>query len=171
MFFLASLNIAYCLGAGYTVKIYCFRGEPMTKIQQVLDSKPATQLWTVSPQQSVFEAIQIMADQKIGALLVFDNQQLSGIITERDYARKVITQGKSSKTTPVSDIMTPDVKHVTPQDSIDYCLNMMTDHYIRHLPVKHNDEIVGIVSIGDLVKAKIQDQQEMIEQLEHYIHQ
>ena len=143
----------------------------MTKIQQVLNSKPAGKLWSVNSEQSVFEAIQIMADQKIGALLVFDNQQLNGIITERDYARKVITQGKSSKTTQVREIMTADVKHVTPQDSIDYCLNLMTDHYIRHLPVKSNDAVVGIVSIGDLVKAKIQDQQEMIEQLEHYIHQ
>ncbi|WP_395377078.1 CBS domain-containing protein [Marinicella sp. W31] len=143
----------------------------MTKIQQVLDSKSATQLWSVSPQQSVFEAIQIMADQKVGALLVFDNQQLNGIITERDYARKVITQGKSSRTTQVHEIMTADVKQVTPNDSIDYCLNLMTDHYIRHLPVTNNEKVIGIVSIGDLVKAKIQDQQAMIEQLEHYIHQ
>lgn len=142
----------------------------MENIKHILEHKTA-KLWSIEPQQSVFEAIQTMAQNRIGALLVFENKALSGIITERDYARKVIVKGKSSHETMVKDIMSTDIKHVSITDSIDRGLNLMTDHYIRHLPVINNDQVVGIVSIGDLVKAKINSQQQTIQQLEHYIHQ
>lgn len=110
-----------------------------------------------------------MAERGVGALLVIDDGHLSGIISERDYARKVVLLSRVSKKTPVSDIMTADVHTVTPDTSVSDCMGTMTDHRIRHLPVKDDGEVVGIVSIGDIVKAVIQEQKFLIDQLEQYI--
>jgi len=140
----------------------------MTHVAQLLDAKgPA--IWSVPPQASVFEAIRLMAEKAIGAVLVLDAQDLVGIVSERDYARKVILQGKSSKDTPVAAIMTSRVYYVRPDQTIEACLALMTAKRIRHLPVLADDTLVGILSIGDLVKALLADQEVLIEQLETYI--
>lgn len=138
-------------------------------IQTLLKSKPTNQVFSVDPDQSVFEAIEKMAEQGIGALLILQNKQLLGIITERDYARKVILRGRSSKDTLVRDIMTSPVVYVTPQHSVDECMTLMTIHHFRHLPVVNEDNVVGVVSIGDLVKWIITGQERAIQQLESYI--
>ncbi len=140
----------------------------MTHVTQLLDAKGPT-IWSVPPQASVFEAIRLMAEKKIGAVLVLDAQELVGIVSERDYARKVILQGKSSKDTPVEAIMTSRVYYVHPEQTIDDCLALMTAKRIRHLPVLADATLVGILSIGDLVKALLSDQEVLIEQLETYI--
>ncbi len=140
----------------------------MTHVAQLLDAKvPA--IWSVPPQASVFEAISLMAEKEIGAVLVLDAQDLAGIVSERDYARKVILQGKSSKDTPVAAIMTSRVYYVRPDQTIEDCLALMTAKRIRHLPVLADDTLMGILSIGDLVKALLADQEVLIEQLETYI--
>ena len=140
----------------------------MKLVKQLLDAKGHNVL-SISPDASVLDAIKTMAEKGVGALAVMEGSSLAGIVTERDYARKVILKGRSSADTLVSEIMTPNVITITGDDSINECMNMMTDSRIRHLPVVDGDSVIGVISIGDLVKAVIADQKEEIEHLEHYI--
>jgi CBS domain-containing protein len=126
-------------------------------------------LWFVTPEATVYDALSLMSDKDIGALLVLENDQLVGIFSERDYARKVILQGKSSKITPVKEIMSTKVYFVSPEQTLQECMAVMTDKHIRHLPVLRGEKLVGVISIGDVVKAIIYDQEFTIEQLEKYI--
>jgi CBS domain-containing protein len=144
------------------------KGTPMTTVKQILDTKGYT-VWSIHPQESVFAAIEQMAEKEVGALVVLEDDALVGIISERDYARKVILKGRSSHETAVQDIMTPHVICVRLDQSIEECMTLVTERRIRHLPVLANRRVVGIISIGDLVKTIIAEQQFMIEQLEHYI--
>lgn len=139
----------------------------MRIVKQLIGGK--REIHSIGPDQPVLAAIQLMADKFVGALLVMRDEQLVGIVSERDYARKVILKGRSSSTTPVRDIMTPEVITVTPGDSVHRCMRLVTDKHIRHLPVVENGKVVGVVSIGDLVKAVIDDQAEQLEQLQRYI--
>jgi CBS domain-containing protein len=141
----------------------------MTYVSQLLDRKGRA-TYSIEPEDPVLEAIQLMADHHVGAMLVMKGDQLAGIVSERDYARKVILMGRSSAETPVWQIMSSPVLTVSLRHSVQECMQLMTEHRVRHLPVVESDHVVGIVSIGDLVKAVIQDQQETIEQLESYIH-
>lgn len=140
----------------------------MKTVAQLLQTK-SPELYTIEPTASVLDAIKIMAQEKIGALLVMENEKLRGIITERDYARKVILEGKSSHDTPVEEIMTPKAICARPNQNIEECMAVITEKRVRHLPVIEDNRVVGIISIGDLVKAIIEEQQFIIEQLEHYI--
>ncbi len=141
---------------------------PTGKIIEILNHKGAT-VWTITPEAMVFDAIQMMADKNVGALLVTDHGKLIGIISERDYTRKVALKGKSSKQTPVKEILSKQIVHVSPTHSVEECLRLMTDHRIRHLPVLDGDKIKGVVSIGDLVNWIISAQTSTIHQLETYI--
>ena len=141
----------------------------MHTLQQILNQKETDEIWSVTPTATVFEAIQLMADKRAGALLVMDDAKLEGIISERDYAREVILKGRSSKNTLVGEIMSADVITVHSTDSVQNALELMTQHHIRHLPIVDNTAVVGVVSIGDLVKDVISVQQTTIEQLETYI--
>lgn len=140
----------------------------MKLVQHLLDRK-GTELISIVRDASVFDAIKLMADRGVGSLLVMDGRKLIGIVTERDYARKVIIKGRSSESTEVGEIMSTDLVTATSQQTVDECMNVMTDRRIRHLPVVDEDEVVGLISIGDLVQAIISDQQEAISQLEQYI--
>jgi CBS domain-containing protein len=133
-------------------------------IALVLKSKDRNRVLSVSPDQSVYEAIEKMAEHGIGALLVIFNDRLVGILSERDYARKVILMGHSSKETPIRQIMTTPVVFVTPQQNVDECLAIMTNHHFRHLPVVQDETVVGVVSIGDLVKWVISGQAQTIQE-------
>jgi CBS domain-containing protein len=137
-------------------------------ISRVLRQKGA-EIWSVAPDTTVYDALEIMADREVGALLVLEGDRLSGVISERDYARKVILQGRSSRDTAVGDIMTHGVVTVTPSHTVDECMKLMTELRVRHLPVTEGGRIVGIVSLGDLVKYVITAQQEEIQHLHAYI--
>lgn len=137
-------------------------------IGSILGRKP-TEIWSVTPQASVYDAIALMAGKSIGAVLVLADQELAGIVTERDYARKVILQGRSSKYMRVDEIMTTNLIVVNPESTVDQCMVIMTSLRIRHLPVLDRGKLVGIVSIGDLVNAVIADQAHTIAQLQTYI--
>jgi CBS domain-containing protein len=140
----------------------------MNTVQHVLVAKSGPVL-SVSPDATVYDALALMARHDIGALVVLDRDAICGMFSERDYARKVILHGRSSRTLSVADIMTREVVTVTPGCTIDECMALMTSHRIRHLPVLDGPFIVGLVSIGDLVKAQLDEQRFVIEQLEHYI--
>jgi CBS domain-containing protein len=141
---------------------------PNGTIKEILSYKGG-QVWSVSPEDTVFDAIQLMADKNVGALLVTEAGRLVGILSERDYTRKVALKGKSSKQTAVREILSGHVIHITPDHTVEECLRLMTDHRIRHLPVLEEDRLVGVVSIGDLVNWIISAQSSTIHQLQTYI--
>lgn len=140
----------------------------MRTVKDLLADKPNT-VWHTSPDTSVYDALALMSEKNIGALPVLRDGKLEGIFSERDYARKVILKGKSSKDIPVSEIMTENVFSIRPDQTIAECMGLMTDKHIRHLPVVEQDRVVGVISIGDVVKDIIADQRSTIDQLEHYI--
>ena len=140
----------------------------MTTIGQLLEVK-GSQVWSIPPDATVYDALRLLAERDIGALLVIEGERLVGILSERDYARKVILKGKSSMGTAVNEIMTGRVIVISPQNTVDEAMALMTEKHLRHLPVIDDENVVGLVSIGDLVKNKIADQQHLIEQLERYI--
>ena len=140
----------------------------MRTVRQLLEAK-SPEVIAIGPDAPVIDAIRLMAERQIGALLVMEGPRLAGILSERDYARKVVLQGRSSKDTPVRDIMTAEVVTVAPGDSIDHCMQLVTDRRIRHLPVLDGGAVVGVLSIGDLVKTVIELQRQDIDQLQRYI--
>ena len=140
----------------------------MRTVRQLLEAK-TPEIYAIAPDAPVIEAIRLMAEKRIGAVLVMEGARLVGILSERDYARKIVLQGRSSSDTPVSTIMTADVVTVRPEDSADHCMQVVTERRIRHLPVVRGGEVIGVVSIGDLVKAVIEDQQVELDQLQRYI--
>jgi CBS domain-containing protein len=141
----------------------------MATIRQLLDSK-GREVWAIDPDESVFQAIERMANKRIGALIVMRDEKLVGIVSERDYARKVILKGRSSHATPVRDIMTSKVYCARSEQGVEECMRLMTQKRVRHLPVLDGDRVDGMISIGDLVKSIIAEQQFTIEQLENYIY-
>ncbi len=141
----------------------------MTTVKRLLQEK-SPEVWTIGPDATVFDAIAKMAEKNVGSMVVTDGGKLLGIITERHYARNVALKGKTSPAIRVRDIMETNVMYVRPEQSTEECMALMTDKRVRHLPVLDDDKIVGIVSIGDLVKSIIADQRFVIEQLEHYVH-
>ena len=141
----------------------------MKTVAQLLELKP-TGIVAIAPEATVLDAVKLLAEKNVGAVLVLDGPRLVGVFSERDYARKVDLKGKSSSNTPVSEVMTRDVVFVTPSHTNEDCMALMTDKRVRHLPVVANDQVVGILSIGDLVKDIISEQQFIISQLESYIH-
>ena len=141
----------------------------MTSVAQILKSKSNQSVYTITASECVYDAIKLMAEKHIGALVVTDGDSIAGIITERDYARKVVLKDRSSKVTPVRDIMTHAVRFVRPDQSSDECMALMTEYRMRHLPVIDHERLVGMISIGDLVKNIIAEQQFTIQQLEYYI--
>ena len=141
----------------------------MKTVAQLLKLKPAGVV-AIAPEATVLDALKLLAEKNLGAVLVMDGPRLVGLFSERDYARKVALKGKSSTDTPVSEVMTREVISVTPSHTNEECMALMTDKRIRHLPVVANDQVVGVLSIGDLVKDTISEQQLTIRQLEDYIH-
>jgi CBS domain-containing protein len=144
-------------------------GEKSVKtVKQLLDSK-GYDIWSIDPSASVYEAIEVMAEKSVGALVVLEGERPVGIISERDYARKVVLKERSSTGTKVSEIMTTSIVYARLEQTVEECLSKMTEERIRHLPIQEGEKLVGMLSIGDLVKATIAEQQLLIEQLEHYI--
>ena len=140
----------------------------MKTVTQLLRGK-GHEVLSVSPEASVFEALKVMAEKNVGALLVVEGERLVGVFSERDYARKVILKGKASKEIPVREIMTSHILYVRPEQTIEDCMALMTDKRVRHLPVLEEERLAGVISIGDVVKAIIAEQDFMIEQLQNYI--
>lgn len=140
----------------------------MRTVRQLLEAK-TPEVFAIGPNAPVIEAIRLMAEKRIGAVLVMEGARLVGILSERDYARKIVLQGRSSADTPVRDIMTAQVVSVSLSDTADRCMQLVTDKRIRHLPVLEDGQVLGVVSIGDLVKAVIEDQQVELDQLQRYI--
>ncbi len=140
----------------------------MKYVQDILKTKGSV-VYSVDPNVMVYAAIEQMCDRNIGGLMIVESGKLVGIFTERDYARKLILKGKSSKDTPIKDLMTPNPFTVTPQSSIEDCMKLMAGKHIRHLPVEENGKLIGMISIGDVVKHIIEDQKSTIEHLEQYI--
>ncbi len=141
----------------------------MTTVKQLLDHK-GCDVFSISPDATVYDAIKKMSEKNIGSLVVIDNGELIGIVTERHYARNVVLKGRVSPATPVQAIMETDVVYAGPEQSVEDCMGIMTDKKVRHLPIIENDSLIGIISIGDLVQAIISQQKFTIEQLEYYIH-
>jgi len=140
----------------------------MTTVAQILQGK-GHEVWSVSPATLVYSALKVMAEKNVGALLVLEGHDLKGIFSERDYARKVILEGKSSRDIPVKEIMSTVVFTALPQQSVEECMAQMTDKHVRHLPVVEGGRVIGIISIGDAVKAVISEREFTIKQLENYI--
>ena len=140
----------------------------MKNVKNIIQNKSKS-IYSVTPQTSVLDALQVMMDKNISALLVMEGSELKGIFTERDYARKIILQGKASKETSIQEVMTTKLETVKLNTSIEHCMQIMTKQYIRHLPIVEDGIVVGIISIGDLVKFVIEDQKQTIEQLQSYI--
>lgn len=138
-------------------------------VKNLLEQK-GQNVWTISPDATVFDALAIMAEKDIGSLVVMDGEKLIGIVTERHYSRNVILKGKRSPTTLVRDIMDRNVVHVRPEQTVELCMALMTEKRVRHLPVLEGNNVIGIVSIGDLLKSIISKQKFVIDELEHYIH-
>ena len=141
----------------------------MTAVADILKAKGDAVVHSIGPDDSVFDALQRMADKGIGALLVMEGERIAGIVTERDYARKIALKGRTSALTQVRDVMTTSVMFVKPTQTSEECMALMTDNRLRHLPVVKDDKLIGLISIGDLVKDIISEQKFVIEQLEHYI--
>lgn len=140
----------------------------MKRIQTLLQKK-GHDVWRIAPDDSVYDAIHLMAEKEVGALIVMEGPKVVGVISERDYARKIILEGRSSENTKISEIMSAEVITVGPDNRIEECMAMMTERRIRHLPVLDGDELLGVISLGDLVKYIIAEQQFVIEQMERYI--
>ncbi len=138
-------------------------------VSQILKTK-GNKIWSIASQETAYKALQLMSEKNLGAVLVIDKGKVVGIFTERDYARKVILKGKSSKTTPVSELMTKKVLCVDPETSVEDCMSLMTEKFVRHLPVMEKKKLVGVVTQGDVVKQLIADQKFENEELERYIH-
>ncbi|MFZ0330223.1 MAG: CBS domain-containing protein [Acinetobacter bohemicus] len=141
----------------------------MTNVAQVIQNKIEQNIFTISPESTVLEAISLMADKGIGALVVTQQEKVVGILSERDYMRKVTLMKRTSEETTVSEIMTAKVLTVTKSTTVENCLGLMTERHLRHLPVVENDKLIGLISIGDLVKAVMEDQLKLIDQLQQYI--
>jgi CBS domain-containing protein len=141
----------------------------MRSVAEILKSKADQTVYTITAAASVFDAVKLMAEKNIGALVVIEGEQIVGIITERDYARKIVLMARSSKDTRVREVMSSSVMHVRPDQGSLECMALMTEKRLRHLPVVHSDKLIGVVSIGDLVKDIISQQDFVIHQLEHYI--
>jgi len=140
----------------------------MGAVHHIIRSKGSA-IFSISPHTTVFNALELMLEKNVSSLVVMEDEKLIGIFTERDYARKVTLKGKTSKETPVGDIMSGNVITVSPDSTIDECMNLMTNNFIRHLPVMENDKLIGLISIGDVVKYIIQEQKFIIENMENYI--
>ncbi|MFC1558337.1 CBS domain-containing protein [candidate division KSB1 bacterium] len=141
----------------------------MKYVKEILKKK-GNEVWTVSPNDIVFTALQIMAEKNVGALLVMDNERIVGIISERDYTRKVVLREKTSKDTPVSEIMTSNVLYASPDQTLEECLALMSDKRVRHLPVFEDEKLTGIISLGDVGEAIIDDHKNYINQIEQYVY-
>jgi len=141
----------------------------MKTLQQLLDSKKYKEVISIAPHRPVFDALVVLSEYEIGALVVLQGEKLVGIFSERDYAREVVLKGRSSKTTEINDVMTHKVLCGKPDDTVEHAMTLMSENHIRHLPVVENDKVIGVLSIGDLVKETITYQQRLIKQLESYI--
>jgi CBS domain-containing protein len=140
----------------------------MATVKQFLESKESN-IWSISPEATVFEGLQVMADKNIGALLVTKDDKLVGIFSERDYARKVILKGKASKDTTIGELMTREVVYITPENSLDECMALMSAKHIRHLPILRNGRLLGLLTLGDVVKQILSNQEFKIQEMEKYI--
>ena len=140
----------------------------MHTVKELLRQK-GSQVWIIAPEATVYEALELMAAKNIGSLVVIEQEHVAGMFTERDYARKVSLKGRSSKTTTVRELMTPDVLYVSPDDTIENCMALMTEKRLRHLPVMESGKLAGVVSIGDIVKVVISEREFTIRELERYI--